>query len=181
MRPQEHAQLSAVAAAAAWPWLKQDVWIPFAASILIDADHYIWHAITQRTLSLRSALHYFQQSNPPRIADQRLLHHPLVLALLLFLAVRLRSRLLGLILAGLTFHVCLDRFHNSRMDRLKRELNEQAHFTCPTCGVQLDELELHTVHTPRVILKRYQPDNFVVLCPDCHHAAHQRPAGSVSA
>src|SRR5690348_16961845 len=40
MRPQEHVKLSAIAAAAAWPWLKQDVWIPFTASILIDADHY---------------------------------------------------------------------------------------------------------------------------------------------
>ncbi len=174
MRPQEHAQLSAIAAAAAWPWLKKDIWIPFAASILIDADHYIWHAITQRTLSLRAAVRYYRQSNPPQLPDQRLLHQPLVLGLLLFLAVRTRSRLLGLILAGLVFHVCLDRFHNHQLRTLKRTLNEQASFTCPECGVALDELELHTVYTPKLIFKRYQPHNFVVLCPSCHRAAHEQ-------
>ena len=136
MRPQEHAQLSAIAAAAAWQWLKQDVWIPFAASILIDADHYLWHAITQGTLSLRAAVRYYRQHNAPELPEQRLLHQPLVLGLLLFLAVRLRSRLLGLILAGLTFHVCLDRFHRYKIRTLKRTLNEQADFTCPRCDTR---------------------------------------------
>ncbi|HVU68206.1 MAG TPA: hypothetical protein VHD63_13790 [Ktedonobacteraceae bacterium] len=172
MRPQEHAQLSAIAAAAAWPWLKQDVWIPFAASILIDADHYLWHAITQGTLSLRAAVRYYRQHNAPEVPEQRLLHQPLVLGLLLFLAVRLRSRLLGLILAGLTFHVCLDRFHRYKIRTLKRTLNEQADFTCPRCDTRLAELELHTTHIPRFVLARYQPRNFVVLCPSCHRAAH---------
>lgn len=174
MRPQEHAQLSAIAAVAAWPWLKQDVWIPFAASILIDADHYIWHAITQRTLSLRAAIHYYQKSNPPRVRAQRLLHQPEVLGLLLFLAVRLRSRLLGLILAGLLFHVCLDRFHQYQMRTLKLRLNEQVAFICPSCGIKLDGLELHTIHNPKFILARYQLRNFVVLCPACHRAVHKQ-------
>jgi hypothetical protein len=173
MRPQEHAQLSALAAAAAWPWLKQDVWIPFMASILIDADHYAWHAITQRTLSLRAAMRYYQRSNAPQVPEQRLLHQPLVLGLLLFLAVRLRSRLLGLILAGLIFHVCLDRFHQNQIRTLQRTLNEQADFTCPSCGLKLDKLELHTVRNPKIILARYQPRNFVVLCPECHRSAHE--------
>ena len=172
MRPQEHAQISAIAAAAAWPWLKQDVWIPFAASILIDADHYLWHAITQHTLSLRAAVRYYRQANAPQRPDQRLLHQPVVLGLLLFLAIRLRSRLLALILAGLTFHVCLDRFHQSKMRTLKRTLNEQADFTCPTCGTRLTELEMHTIRAPLFVLARYQARNFVVLCPACHRAVH---------
>jgi hypothetical protein len=174
MRPQEHAQLSAIAAAAAWPWLKQDVWIPFAASILIDADHYLWHAITQRTLSLRAAVRYYRQANTPQLPDQRLLHQPVVLGLLLFLAVRLRSRLLGLILAGLTFHVCLDRFHQYKTRELKQMLNEQANFTCQACGTRLAELELHTTRVPKFVLARYQPRNFVALCPPCHRAVHEQ-------
>ncbi len=174
MRPQEHMQLSAIAAAAVWPWLKKDVWIPFTASILIDADHYIWHAITQRTLSLRAAVRYYQQSNPPQLPDQRLLHQPLVLGLLLFLAVRTRSRLLGLILAGLVFHVCLDRYHNNQMRTLKYTLKEQADFTCQECGFKVDELEVHTIRVPKLILARYQLRNFVVLCPTCHYAAHEQ-------
>ncbi len=175
MRPQEHVKLSAIAAAAAWPWLKQDVWIPFTASILIDADHYLWHAITQRTLSLRAAVRYYRQANPPRRPEMRLLHQPVVLGLLLFLAVRTRSRLLSLILAGLLFHVGLDRYHQAQMRALKRNLNERANYTCPACGKKLEELELHTVRRPRHVLEQYSPSNFVVLCPQCHRAAHQRP------
>jgi len=174
MRPQEHVKLSAIAAAVTWPWLKKDVWIPFTASILIDADHYLWHAITQRTLSLRAAVRYYRQANPPQLPQMRLLHQPLVLGLLLCLAVRTRSRLLGLILAGLLFHVSLDRYHNASMRALKRNLNEQANHSCPSCGKELLELELHTVRRPRNILDHYNPHNFVVLCPECHREAHRR-------
>ena len=173
MRPQEHVKLSAMAAAATWPWLKKDVWIPFTASILIDADHYIWHAITQRTLSVRAAVRYYRQANPPQLPQMRLLHQPLVLGLLLFLAVRTRSRLLSLILAGLLFHVSLDRYHNASLRALRRNLSAQANHACPACGKELPELELHTVRRPRNILDHYRPRNFVVLCPQCHRQAHR--------
>ncbi len=59
MRVQEHVKLSTLAAAAALPWLGKDVWIPLTASVLIDVDHYMWHAVTYRTLSLRAAIQYF--------------------------------------------------------------------------------------------------------------------------
>jgi endogenous inhibitor of DNA gyrase (YacG/DUF329 family) len=173
MRPQEHVKFSAIAATAAWPWLKKDVWIPFAASILIDADHYLWHAITQRTLSARAAVRYYRQANSPQRPEMRLLHQPVVLGLLLFLAVRTRSRLLSLIFAGLLFHVSLDRYHSTQMRSLKHNLNVQASFTCPTCGKKHAELELHTVRRPQHLLDHYSPRNFIVLCPECHRAAHQ--------
>ena len=130
MRVQEHVKISATAALIALPWLKTDVWIPFAASILIDVDHYLWHAITHRTLSLRAAVRYFGQADPPRRPEARLLHHPLVLGSLLFLAIRLRSRLLALILAGLLFHVSLDVIHGRQMSHLKQTLNDQAQRVC---------------------------------------------------
>ena len=82
MRVQEHIKLSTAAAVVALPWLKQDVWIPFAASIGIDVDHYLWHVLTHRTLSLRAAVRYFGQADPPRLPQARLLHHPIILGLL---------------------------------------------------------------------------------------------------
>jgi hypothetical protein len=174
MHPQEHAKISALAALAAWPWLKEDVWIPYTASILIDADHYLWHAITQRTLSLRAAVRYYRQANPPQLPEMRLLHQPLVLGFLLFVAVRTRSRLLSLILAGLIFHVGLDRYHQAQMRYLKHSLTEQADSLCSQCGVQCPKLELHTIRKPKNPLKHYSPHNFVVLCPQCHVLAHRK-------
>src|SRR5438034_7460103 len=115
MRIQEHVKLSTAAAVVALPWLKKDVWLPLAASVLIDVDHYLWHAITHRTLSLRAAVRYFGQANPQGRAATRFLHHPLVLGSLLFLAVRMRSRILALVLAGLLFHVSLDVIHMRQM------------------------------------------------------------------
>ncbi|QBD79387.1 hypothetical protein EPA93_26725 [Ktedonosporobacter rubrisoli] len=174
MNVKEHLKLSTAAALLAAPWLKQDTLIPYAASIFIDVDHYIWHAITQRTLSLSAAVHFFQQADPPQRPAAKFLHNPLLLGLLLFLAMRLRSRLLGLILAGLTFHVCLDAIHVTQMSRLKRTLSEEAHHLCAECGTYFEALQLHTVHVTENIIDRYNPKHFVVLCPTCHERAHSK-------
>lgn len=172
MQIQEHVKISTVAALLAAPVLKKDIWIPFAASLLIDVDHYLWHAVTYRTLSLRTAVRYFGQADPPQLPQARLLHHPLVLGTLLFIAVRLRSRMLGLILAGLLFHVSLDVFHVSQMNSLKYTLREQANNNCQQCGKHYDVLQLHTLHFSKNLLTRYSPEYFIVLCPDCHEQAH---------
>lgn len=172
MRIQEHIKLSTAAAVVALPWLKKDVWIPFVASIGIDVDHYLWHVVTHRTLSLRAAVRYFLQADPPRRAEARLLHHPIILGLLLLSAVRTRSRILWLILAGFLFHVSLDVIHVTQMNHLKQSLTEQAHYTCPGCGQHFEALQLHTVHVTKNLLDHYNPRNFVVLCPTCHEKAH---------
>ncbi len=172
MRVQEHIKLSTMAAVTALPWLKKDVWIPLAASVLIDIDHYLWHAITHRTLSLRAAVQYFGQADPPQRQEARLLHHPFILGTLLFIAIRTRSRLLLLILAGLLFHVTLDVVHATRMKSLKRTLSEKANGFCPECGQECEALQLHTVHFSANLLDRYAPRHFVVLCPTCHERAH---------
>ncbi len=174
MRLQEHVKLSTAAALVALPWLKKDVWIPFTASIFIDVDHYVWHAVTHRTLSLRAVVRYFGQADPPRQGEAKLLHHPVILGGLLLLAVRTRSRILLLILAGFLFHVSLDAVHITQMNNLKRSLSEQAHYICPECGKHYDALQLHTVHFARNLLDRYNPRHFVVLCPICHERAHRR-------
>ncbi len=172
MRVQEHFALSTAATLVSLPLLKKDAWIPFAASILIDVDHYLWHAVIHHTWSLRSAVRYFGQADPPQLPEARLLHNPVLLGLLLFLAARLRSRLLVLILAGLLFHVSLDAIHVTQMGLLKRNLRKQADDICPQCGGRFDALQLHTVHFARNLLDRYNPEHFIVLCPDCHERAH---------
>src|SRR2546421_6767835 len=115
MQIQEHVKLSTAAAVVALPVLKKDTWIPLAASVLIDVDHYLWHAITHRTLSLRAAVRYFGQADPPQLPQARLLHHPLILGLLLLIAVGTRSKILSLILLGFLFHVSLDVIHATQM------------------------------------------------------------------
>jgi hypothetical protein len=172
MRVQEHVKISTVATLIALPLLKKDAWIPLAASVLIDVDHYLWHAVTHRTLSLRAAVRYFGQADPPQMAQARLLHHPIVLGLLLVLALRTRSRILWLILIGLVFHVSLDAIHVAEMNHLKWSLSEQAHSICQQCGRHVPALQLHTVHVARNLLDRYNPAHFIVLCPECHEQAH---------
>ncbi len=172
MQVQEHLKLSTAAALITAPWLKKDIWIPFAASLLIDVDHYLWHAVTYRTLSLRAAVRYFGQADPPQLTQARLLHHPLVLGTLLFLAVRLRSHVLALVLAGLLFHVSIDIFHVGRMNALKYSLSDKASNICQECGRRYEALQLHTLHFSKNLLDRYNAEHFVVLCPDCHELAH---------
>lgn len=172
MHVREHVQLSTAAALIAAPWLKQEVAIPFAASILIDVDHYAWHVATHRTLSLRAAMQYFGQADPPQLRQMRVLHSPLVLGLLLVLALRTRSRFLWLLLAGLLFHVSLDALHVTQMSHLKQTLSKQAGYRCGACGKKYAALQLHTLHVARNILDRYNPRHFVVLCPACHEDVH---------
>jgi hypothetical protein len=173
MRVQEHIKLSATAAVVALPWLKKDVWIPLAASVLIDIDHYLWHIVTHRTFSLRAAIQYFGQANPPQHQEARLMHQPLILGTLLFIAIRTRSRILSLILAGLLFHVSLDIVHARQMKSLKGSLSEKANGICPECGEECKALQLHTVYFSPDLLDRYSPRHFVVLCPACHERAHR--------
>ncbi|GAC1628898.1 MAG: hypothetical protein NVS4B11_27230 [Ktedonobacteraceae bacterium] len=172
MRPKEHATLSTVAAIVALPWLKKDIWIPFAASILIDIDHYLWHVATHHTLSLRAAIRYFGQADPPQLPEARLLHHPLVLGMLLFFALRLRSRMLSLVFAGLLFHVSVDVIHVTQINHLKHSLSEQANNICPECEQRFSTLQLHTIYFAPNLRDRYNPQHFIVLCPTCHECAH---------
>jgi len=179
MRVQEHIKLSAAGAIVALPWLKKDVWIPLASSVLIDVDHYLWHAVTHRTLSLQAAVQYFGQADPPQLPQSRLLHHPIILGSLLVAATRTRSRMLWLILAGLLFHVSLDLVHVTQMKSLKQTLSKKAQYICPECGKHYEELQLHTVHFTTNLFDRYNPCHFVVLCPACHEKAHREECVSI--
>ncbi len=175
MTVREHVTLSTALAAAAIPWLKEDVWIPFAVSVLLDADHYLWHALMRRTLSLQAALHYFNQADPAQSGQARLLHHPLAVSAVVVAAAASRSRKLQLVGAGLLFHVMLDGIHGRQTRRLRRQLTERAGGSCQACGEGGHELQLHTLRVPRNPLERYRVRHFVVLCRACHKKAHGEP------
>jgi hypothetical protein len=180
MTVREHVTLSTAMAAAALPWLKADVWIPFAASVLVDADHYVWHAVTRRTLSPRAALRYFGQADPPQPAQSRLLHQPLAVGTVAIAAAATRSRTLALILGGMLFHLTLDVVHERQTRRLRRRLTLRAREMCQACGQGPVELQLHTLRVSRNPLQRYSPRHYVVLCRACHRKAHDTAGSSVT-
>jgi hypothetical protein len=181
MRLEEHLTFSTAAALLALPWLKEDVWLPYAASLLIDGDHYLWYVVTQRRLDPREALRYFRRPQARRGPLAKPLHHPLVLTLLALLALSTHSRRLWLVLAGLVFHVSLDAFNNQKVRGIQRQLQREAGERCPRCGLPTPRLELHALRPVRTLLARYQRANYVVLCPACHRELHRRPRGSAPA
>ncbi|PZR87313.1 MAG: hypothetical protein DLM67_22385 [Candidatus Nephthysia bennettiae] len=159
-------------AGAALPWLRKDVWIPLTSSVLVDVDHYLWHSVAHRTLSLRAATRYFGRANPRQPAQSRLLHHPLLIGAVIIAAAASRSRALRLITSGVLFHVSLDLFHVRQTARLKRSLIGSAQGVCESCRRRDGALELHTLRFAGNPLVKYRPRNFTVLCSSCHERAH---------
>jgi hypothetical protein len=174
MRVEDHIGLSAGMAIVALPWLKKQAWIPFASSVLIDVDHYLWFAVTHRELSLRAAVRHFGQPDPPQLAQARLFHHPFTLGTVLVAAAASRSRILWLVLAGLLFHVSLDMVDVAQKRSLKLRLSDEAEHRCDGCGEHQDLLQLHTLHVAANPFDHYNPRYFAVLCPTCHQRAHDQ-------
>jgi len=146
MRIQDHVKLSAAAAVIALPWLRKDVWIPFAASIVIDVDHYLWHAITQRTLSLSAAVRFFGQADPPQTTSMKLLHHPVVLGWCSFWRYAGVRACSGLSLAACS-SMSAGRYPYPAMSYLKRTLSEQAG-RCVQCERSEGALATSHVYIP---------------------------------
>jgi hypothetical protein len=110
-----HAALSTLAAALAAPVVKDRTSLAlfWAAAVGQDVDHYLWHAITFRNLSLKDAYHFFRsrygQRKGKQGIDMRALHGiaPLAGAL----AATIVDRRLAPILLGMAFHGFLDGLH----------------------------------------------------------------------
>ncbi|WP_069805619.1 hypothetical protein [Thermogemmatispora onikobensis] len=174
MRLEEHVAFSTAAALVALPWLKEEVWLPYTASILIDLDHYLEFVAARRRLSLREALRYLRTPHRQRGPLPKPLHQPLTLSALAALAALTRQRWLWLVLAGMLFHVSLDACNNELVRGIQRQLQREAAGRCPGCARQVSRLELHARRPLRSLLARYQRANYVVLCPECHRLAHQQ-------
>ena len=171
MRVRDHAALSTASAALLYPWLRGAVIGPWAASILIDADHYLWFCLHGRSLNPLAAVRYFHQAQSDQHRGTRLLHSPAVL--LLLSATRWRRAALGM-----AFHVGLDTYHRARTAHARAAAMRRDRFTCQVCGTQEPSVVAHLGHQPW-LLPSYRIEHFTSLCSSCHEAAHARGAPSI--
>jgi hypothetical protein len=149
---------------------------PWAASILIDVDHYLWFCLQQRRLNPLAAVRFFNQVQPPQHRQTRLLHSPAVLLVLLLLT---RQRMTAWALLGMAFHVGLDAYDTARRRRTRADALARDGFTCQHCGAQGPGVVTHLWHQP-CLLPSYRPEHVTSLCGACHEVAHgaqSAPAG----
>jgi hypothetical protein len=175
VRVRDHIALSTAGAVLLYPRLRGAVLGPWAASILIDVDHYLWFCLRQRRLNPLAAVRFFTQAQPPQHRQTRLLHSPAVLLVLLLLG-RLpsappRRRTTAWALLGMAFHVGLDAYDTARRNQARRAALARDGSTCQRCGAQGSEVAAHLRRQP-YLLPSYRREHFTSLCGACHEAAH---------
>jgi hypothetical protein len=168
VRVRDHLALSTVGAVLLYPRLRGAVLGPWAASILIDVDHYLWFCLQQRRLNPLAAVRFFNQAQPLQHRQTRLLHSPAVLLVLLLLT---RQRTTAWALLGMAFHVGLDAYDTARRRRTCAAALARDGFTCQRCGARGPGVVTHLWHQPRV-LPSYRPEHVTSLCGACHEVAH---------
>jgi hypothetical protein len=176
MRVRDHIAFASGAAALLYPRLRASVAGPWAASIFIDVDHYLWFLAHHRSLNPVAAVRLYNQAEAPQHSATRPFHHPA--ALLLMLLVSRRARVAALPLMGVAFHVSLDVYHRARTAEAKAAALARDRFTCQVCGAQTEDVVAHLWRQPR-ILPSYRLEHFVAVCGPCHEAAHARGAVAI--
>ena len=171
MRVRDHVALTTVGAMLLCPRLRGAALAPWAVGILLDVDHYLWFCAHERTVSLKKAVRFFNQAQPPQHAGTRALHHPLVLPLLVALSVPWRGA--RLLLMGVVFHVSLDTYHQIRLAGARRETLRRDDFTCQQCGARGKDVVAHLWRQP-LLLPSYRIQHFISLCGRCHELAHNK-------
>jgi hypothetical protein len=177
MRVRDHIVLSSGAAVLMYPCLGGNVALPWAASIFIDVDHYLWFLVRHRRLNPVTAVRLFNNANAPRHAATRPLHHPAALSLLLLLGRRRHSVML--LLTGMAFHAALDTYHRTRMASSQAVALNRDDYTCQVCARKTADVTAHLWRQPR-LLPSYQFGHFITLCARCHEAAHAQAARAIA-
>lgn len=174
MRVRDHVVLSTAAAALLYPFVgARHVAPAWAASILIDADHYLWFVAHKRRLDPVAAVQFFNEAQPAPASNVRWFHSPVALSIAAALAARRKA--LFPVALGMAAHVAVDIYHDARLARARAEALHRDGNRCQACGVQDETVTAHTRRQPR-LLPSYKVSNFVALCGPCHAAAHnQRP------
>jgi len=171
MRVRDHVALASGAAALLYPRLGASVAVPWAASIFIDVDHYLWFLARHRSLNPVAAVRLYNDADAPQHRAARPFHHPAPLSLMVLASRRRRAAVLPLM--GVAFHVGLDVYHRARTAEAKAAALDRDRFTCQVCGAQTADVVAHVWRQPRV-LPSYRLDHFVTVCGPCHRAAHAR-------
>ena len=169
MRVRDHFALSTAGAALLYPWFGRRVLRAWAASILIDADHYVWFAVRHRNLNPVAGVRFFNEEQAPAHPATRLLHSPVALGTVLLMSTRRRALLP--VALGMAAHVALDRYHEARLTDARAAALDRDRFTCQVCGSQEPPIGVHLERQPW-LFPSYRSDNLVTLCATCHEAAH---------
>jgi hypothetical protein len=163
--------LSTAGAALLYPRLGRSVLGGWAASILIDADHYVWYCVSERRMNPVSAVRFFNEARPPHHRSTRVLHSPAVLLSMLLLGARYPKALP--LAMGMCAHAALDVLHESRMAGARAYALQRDEYTCQRCGETTRGVDAHLRRQPW-LLPSYRPQNLIALCSDCHDAEHAR-------
>ena len=174
MRVRDHLALSAAGAALLSPWAGGSALGLVAGGVLIDADHYVWFCLRQRSLNPITAVRFFNGANPPQHAETRGLHSPVVLLGVLLASIHRRSVLP--VALGMSLHVALDLHHRARMDKARAAALVRDGFSCQACGSQAPQVDTHLRRQP-LLLPSYATKNLITLCRPCHEAAHLKARG----
>jgi hypothetical protein len=174
VRVRDHIMLSATSAALLRRWVGRDALGLLVGGVLIDADHYVWFCLRQRSLDPRAAVRYFNDAHPAQHVGTRVLHSPVTL--LAALAIGLHRRRLLPVALGMGLHVALDADHRTRMHRAQASALERDDFCCQACGSRAPHIHAHLRHQPW-LMPSYAAQNLISLCPPCHEAAHVRGRG----
>jgi len=171
----DHIKLSTVGAIALYPMLGPQVIIPWASSILIDGDHYLWYVWKFRRFNPLTAYHFFMAGadSSDRRRDGIIFHTPLFIGACLVISFFWYPAALATL--GLVFHRLLDVYDDWQaqrrrppelraLDLQRAALLEATDWACGRCGARGLPLRLH----------RLANDGIIMLCPTCSHAEDQR-------
>jgi hypothetical protein len=177
VRVRDHVALSTAGAALLYPLVGRRVLGAWAASILIDADHYLWFCLIQRRVDPLAAVRFFNEAQPPQHPATRLFHTPVALSIVLLLSTRRRAALP--VALGMALHVAIDAYHEARMSQVRAAALQRDEFTCQVCGTSDPRVTAHLTQQPW-LLPSYQTPDLITLCSSCHEAAHAAQAQSTS-
>ncbi|TMB89221.1 MAG: hypothetical protein E6J45_10450 [Chloroflexi bacterium] len=174
MRVRDHVVLSTAGAALASPWAGRRVLASWAGGVLIDADHFLWFCVRERSLNPLAAIRLFNEAEAPSHSATRLLHSPV--ALLLAFLLGTRRPLATYVALGMAVHVAIDAGHRARLNVARSTALRRDGHVCRSCGAREGAIAAHLWRQP-ALLPSYDTSNFVSLCSACHATAHAR-AGS---